>query len=123
MLFYWQDLAGNDLKKSSQPRHFKDKRITNAVPFSPALSTSNVPPCPFVTISEANDSPSPVPCPVGLVVKRAGLSRLKKHLHGQFILDGIVEVLVFLHAIAGEHRQEKVLPGAGFISENMFSGF
>ena len=32
--------------------------------------TSKVPPCPLVTISYANESPKPVPSPVGLVVKK-----------------------------------------------------
>ena len=43
--------------------------MINVVPPFSFVSTFNSPPCAF-TISYANDNPSPVPWPVGLVVKK-----------------------------------------------------
>ena len=48
---------------------FRGSVTIKTVPAPSVLSTSKVPPCPFVTISYASESPNPVPCPVGLVVK------------------------------------------------------
>ena len=42
----------------------------NIEPAPSWLSTSKTPPCPLVTMSYAKLSPKPVPCPVGLVVKK-----------------------------------------------------
>src|SRR5690348_9434470 len=51
------------------PCRKRGRRIVNSV-YSPLrLSTSIVPPCCWVTMSQLIDRPSPVPLPVGLVVK------------------------------------------------------
>jgi len=47
----------------------RGKVMTNSVNAPTSLSTVIVPPCCCVTMSYAIDSPSPVPSPVGLVVK------------------------------------------------------
>ena len=43
--------------------------ITNVAPSPSVLSTVSVPPWPCVTMSYESDRPSPVPVPVGFVVK------------------------------------------------------
>ena len=49
---------------------YTGKVTTNVVPLPSTLSTVIVPLWPFVTMSKAIDKPSPVPSPVGLVVKK-----------------------------------------------------
>jgi hypothetical protein len=47
----------------------RGRRIVNSVNSPGWLSTSIEPPCCWVTMSQLIESPSPVPSPVGLVVK------------------------------------------------------
>src|SRR4030095_4566454 len=51
--------------------------IVNSVNCPGALSTTMVPPCCWVTMSWLIDRPSPVPSPVGLVVKKGWNSRCR----------------------------------------------
>src|SRR5437660_10178547 len=48
----------------------RGSRTVNSVKSPTSLSTVIVPPCCWVMISELIDRPSPVPSPVGLVVKK-----------------------------------------------------
>src|SRR6516162_8924352 len=50
-------------------RPLRGSRTVNSVKSPTSLSTVIMPPCCWVTISQLIDSPSPVPSPVGLVVK------------------------------------------------------
>ena len=44
----------------------------------------------------------------GLFDFRQLFRRLKQRIHRQFTLNSIVEIVIFLHAIRGEHRQKNV---------------
>src|SRR6516165_32946 len=50
-------------------RRARGRWIANSVNSPTRLSTTIVPPCCWVTMSQLIDRPSPVPSPVGLVVK------------------------------------------------------
>jgi hypothetical protein len=81
-------------------------RTLNSLNSPIRLSTSIMPPCSWVTMSQLIERPSPVPLPVGLVVKNSWNNPFRRILRrGRDALDALNEVGITEHALRFEKVQ------------------